>query len=80
MQNTVVTIYNRLFSSWLHPPPNHTVVIIVDWMTAKENYEENPTSSSFIRYQSAISNLLKDEEARYVMTQLLLACRPIAGD
>ena len=77
MRTTISTWYARVV---LRPPPNHTVSVIVEWMTAKEGYESNPTSETFIRYQDATTILLNEEDARNVMTQLLKARRSIMGD
>lgn len=77
MHAAIYALFERAFH---RPPPSHTVIVIADWITAKEEYEADRTSTLFIRYQDAITTLLNDEDARHVMTHLLKARRLYAGD
>jgi hypothetical protein len=80
MRVALTSLYTRFVLNHLHPPPNHTVLLIVEWLTAKEEREAKLTPYSLIRYQTATTNLLNDEDARDVMTKLLEARRSTLGD
>lgn len=77
MRTALYKFFGRVFH---RPPPDHTVTVIAEWMTAKEEHESNPTNRSFIRYQDATTTLINEEQARYVMTELLKARRSSMGD
>ncbi len=77
MQTSIHALYEWVFH---RPPPSHTAVLIANWITAKEKYEEEMTSILFIIYQDATTTLLNDEDAKHIMTQLLMARRSYAGE
>lgn len=70
MRVAISTLYSQVF---YQPLPNYTVTVIAEWITDREEYESNPTPYSFIRYQDSVTIILKEEEARAVMTKLLRA-------
>ena len=61
MRAAIYAFYEQLFHRLL---PSHTAIVIAEWITAKEEYEDGLTSISFIKYQDATTTLLNDEDAR----------------
>jgi hypothetical protein len=57
MRSAVYALYEQLFHKL---PPSHTAIVIADWITAKEEYEDGLTSISFIRYQDATTMKMHD--------------------
>jgi hypothetical protein len=80
MSHTLSSLYARVFSHYPHPSRSHAAVLLADWITLKEEYEENPTASSFERYQHSTTQLLNDEEIYSIISALANVRHLILGD
>ena len=80
MTHEFISIYSPSYSSVCLPLENPTVMLIVELITTKEEYEAHLTPASFVRYETAKIRLRNDDEARAIMIAAALIGRSILGD
>lgn len=80
MTHQFISIYSPSYSSTYLPLEDHTVMLIVELITSKEEYEAYRTPASLVRYETAKTRLRNDDEARAIMIAAALIGRSILGD